>query len=159
MAINFPPTTDQPTDGSFVFTDQGYTYKWYGYWRSSPAVVDPADLVTQDQLTTALAAYLEKAGDVATGSITTPEREIITAMDLSAGPFWTAAGIDIPNPTNCVAGMTGTIRLTGSPTSWGGYFKFVDGAAPAPVSFPAMVPFYVQNATTILVGNAVEGIV
>ena len=33
------------------------------------------------------------------------------------------------------------------------------GNAPAPSSFPAVVPFYVKSPTEVLLGNATEGII
>jgi hypothetical protein len=95
-------------------------------------------------------------GGVVENSVTSPERQITAgSFDISTGCFWTADSIDIPNPTNCVAGMTGTIRFTGTPTSWGSYFKFSDGVAPSPVP-PAIIAFYVQDASTILLGGVLN---
>lgn len=95
-------------------------------------------------------------GGVVENSITTPERQITAgSFDISTGCFWTCGSIDVPNPTNCVAGMTGTIRFTGTPTSWGSYFMFSDGVPPSPVP-PAIIAFYVQDATTILLGGVLN---
>ena len=95
-------------------------------------------------------------GGVVENSVTTPERQITAgSFDISTGCFWTAGSIDIPNPTNCVAGMTGTIRFTGTPTSWGSYFQFSDGVPPSPVP-PAIIAFYVQDASTILLGGVLN---
>ena len=38
MAINFPATTGQPTDGSFTHTAAGVTYKWDGTSWSAAGV-------------------------------------------------------------------------------------------------------------------------
>ena len=94
-------------------------------------------------------------GGIVENSITTPERAITGTFDLSTGPFWTCGSIDVPNPTNAVSGMTGTIRFTGTPTSFGSSFKFVDGVAIAPVA-PAIVAFYVQDTNNILLGNVLN---
>ena len=102
--------------------------------------------------------FLRLSGDNLTGGVTATERTVTAgAFDLATGNFWTAAAIDIPNPTNAVAGMSGLIRLTAAPTSWGGNFKHAGGSATAPTAFPAIVPFYVQATDTILVGKPVEG--
>ena len=95
-------------------------------------------------------------GGVVENSVTSPERQITAGgFDISTGCFWTCGSIDVPNPTNCVAGMTGTIRFTGTPTSWGSYFKFTDGVPPSPVP-PAIIAFYVQDANTILLGGVLN---
>ena len=95
-------------------------------------------------------------GGVVENSITTPERIITDSeFDVSTGPFWTCGSIDVPNPTNAVSGMTGTIRFTGTPTSWGTAFKFTDGV-PVEVTPPAVVAFYVQDSTNILLGGVLN---
>ena len=94
-------------------------------------------------------------GGVVENAVTSPEQAIGASWDISTGCFWTCGAIDIPNPTNCVGGMTGTIRFTDTPTSWGSYFKFSDGTPIAPTA-PAIVAFYVQDATNILVGKALN---
>ena len=101
---------------------------------------------------------LNLTGGAMTGSVTHTERTITAAaFDLATGPYWTAAAIAIPNPTNAVAGMSGLIRLTAAPTGWAGNFKHAGGAWKAPTAFPAIVPIYVAGAAQILVGKAVEG--
>ena len=91
-------------------------------------------------------------GGEVTTSITTPERTITAgAFDLSTGPYWTCGAIAIPNPTNAVSGMAGLIRVTAAPTSWDTNFS----TAPTPTVFPSIIPFYVQSATSIRLGQAV----
>ena len=104
--------------------------------------------------------YFPAAGGELDGVITTPEKTITSlAFDLSEGPFWTCGSIDVPNPTNAVAGMSGLIRFTGPPTSWGFNFKFVGGTGVAPSGLPAVSPFYVKAADEIYVGPAVEELI
>jgi hypothetical protein len=79
------------------------------------------------------------------------------AFDMALGPYWTCGAITIPNPTNPKVNSTGLIRLTAAPAGWGTNFKHAGGSATAPKAFPAIVPFYVQSATVILVGKPVEG--
>ena len=101
---------------------------------------------------------LNLTGGNLTGGVTATERTVTAgAFDLATGNFWTCGAIAIPNPTNAVAGMSGLIRLTAAPAGWGTNFKHAGGSATAPKAFPAIVPFYVQDATTILVGKPVEG--
>ena len=96
--------------------------------------------------------YLLLAGGNLTGGVTQTERTITAgAFDLATGNFWTCGAIAIPNPTNAVAGMSGLIRLTGTPTSWGGNFS----TAPEVTVNPSIVPFYVESATSIRLGRAV----
>lgn len=94
------------------------------------------------------------------GTVSSTERTITaSAFDLSTGNLWTCGAIAVPNPTNGVSGTSGLIRVTAAPTSFAGNFKFPGGAGyTAPTSFPAIIPFYVQNSTTILLGNWTEGI-
>jgi hypothetical protein len=93
------------------------------------------------------------------GTVSSTERTITASFDLSTGNLWTCGAIAVPNPTNGVSGTSGLIRVTAAPTSFAGNFKFPGGAGyTAPTSFPAIIPFYVQNSTTILLGNWTEGI-
>ena len=89
----------------------------------------------------------------------TTERTITAgAFDLSTGNLWTVGAITVPNPTNAAAGQTGAIRITAGPVVWSSNFKFPGGTAPTIATFPAIIPFYVQNASTILMGYVSEGI-
>ena len=80
------------------------------------------------------------------------------AFDLATGNLWTVGAITVPNPTNAVAGQTGAIRITAGPVVWSANFKFPGGTAPTIATFPAIIPYYVQDSSTILMGNVVEGI-
>ena len=101
---------------------------------------------------------LNLAGGTMTGHLSSTERTITAAaFDLNTGNFWTCGAISIPNPTNATAATSGLIRLTAAPTAWGTHFKHAGGSATAPTAFPAIVPFYVQSSTVILVGKPVEG--
>ena len=89
----------------------------------------------------------------------TTERTITAgSFDLSTGNLWTVGAITVPNPTNAVATQTGAIRITAGPTAWGANFKFPGGTAPTIATFPAIIPYYVQDSSTILMGNVTEGI-
>ena len=106
-----------------------------------------ADTVKQDVLPTF------------TTATRTTERTITAgAFDLSTGNLWTVGAITVPNPTNAASGQTGAIRITAGPVVWSGNFKFPGGTPPTIATFPAIIPFYVQDASTILMGNVVEGI-
>ena len=135
--LNFPAS---PTLND-TYTENNVIYTWDGTkWTANNAVN------LDDR-------YVFKAGDVVTGSLTTPERTITAvAFDLATGPYWTCGAISIPNPTNAVAGMTGTIRLTAAPTSWGANFS----TPPAPTVFPSIVPFFVESTSQIRLGTAVS---
>jgi hypothetical protein len=80
------------------------------------------------------------------------------AFDLNTGNFWTCGAIAIPNPTNQVAGMMGSLRVTAAPTSFAANWKHPGGTYTAPTTFPAVAPFYVQASGTILLGSWTEGI-
>jgi len=135
--LNFPAS---PTLND-TYTENNVIYTWDGTkWTANNAVN------LDDR-------YVFKAGDVVTGSLTTPERTITAvAFDLATGPYWTCGAISIPNPTNAVAGMTGTIRLTAAPTGWGSNFS----TPPAPTVFPSIVPFFVESTSQIRLGTAVS---
>ena len=106
-----------------------------------------ADTVKQDVLPTF------------TTATRTTERTITAgAFDLSTGNLWTVGAITVPNPTNAVSGQTGAIRITAGPVVWSSNFKFPSGTAPTIAAFPAIIPYYVQDSSTILMGNVVEGI-
>ena len=92
------------------------------------------------------------------GTVNGTERTITTgSWDLSTANFWTCGAITIPSPTNAVAGTGGLIRVTAAPT-FPTECKFPGGTYTAPTAFPAIIPFYVQNSTTLLMGNWTEGI-
>lgn len=101
----------------------------------------------------------------AAGNINSPERIMAagaSGWDLATGQNWTAGAIAIPQPTNGVAGQAGLIRITAVPSSWpatGGTLKYTGGSAPVIASVPAVIPFYVQDASNVLLGTASEGIV
>ena len=106
-----------------------------------------ADTVKQDVLPTF------------TTATRTTERAITAgAFNLSTGNLWTVGAITVPNPTNAASGQTGAIRVTAGPVVWSANFKFPGGTPPTIATFPAIIPFYVQDASTILMGNVVEGI-
>jgi hypothetical protein len=97
----------------------------------------------------------------ANGGVSTPLQTITaSAFDLTDGVNWTVGAVTVPNPTNGVAGMAGSIIVTAAPTGWGANYKFpspdngvTDGTAPALANFPVVLPYIVQNPTTILIGN------
>ena len=95
----------------------------------------------------------------AVGTVGATETQITAGtFDLSSGNTFYCGAITVPNPTNPVAGQTGLIRLTAAPTGWGANFKFPGGTAPTISAFPAVIPFLVQDATTILMGSVTENI-
>ena len=104
-------------------------------------------------------AALPRTGGQMTGAITTTEVEITSGtFDLTTGNAFYCGAITVPNPSGGVAGQSGTIRLTAGPVVWSANFKFPAATAPTISAYPAIIPFYVQDATTILMGNVTEGI-
>ena len=92
------------------------------------------------------------------GTVETNERTITAgAFDLATGNHWTCGAITVPAPTNATAGTSGLIRITAGPVTWNTVFKFPGGTAPTIASFPAVIPFYVQDSSNILMGNVAEG--
>lgn len=121
--------------------------------------VTDGEFVTPGDLTTELGDYLPLEGGNLTGGVTQTVRAISPSRwDLEEGNLWEVGGIDVPNPSNIVVGMTGAIVLMAAPTSWGGFCKFAGGTPLAPSAFPAVAPYYVRGNNEILIGTAVEGI-
>lgn len=144
IGVGSTPPADAEEGDLWWNTDDGRLYVYYVQGNGQSQWVEAAPNAGFD-------------GGVVNNSITQPVRTITTEFDLSTGPFWTADAIDIPNPTNAVSGMTGTIRLTDAPTSWESSFKFSNGTWSEPSAYPAIVPFYVHDATTIEVGIPTPG--
>ena len=142
-SIEISPTPPSPANpGDLWFnSDDGRLYVYYVQANGQEQWVDASPPYEFD-------------GGVVNQSITTPERTITdSAFDLSTGPYWyCSGGITVPNPTNAVSGMAGTIRLTAAATGWSSNFS----TAPEPANFPAIIPFYVESPTQIRLGNAVE---
>ena len=121
--------------------------------------VTDGEFVTPGDQTTALADYLPLAGGNLVGGVTQTVKAISpSSWDLEDSNLWEVGGIDIPNPSNMVAGMTGAIVIVTAPTSWGSFCKFPDGTPLAPTKTPAVAPYYVRSTNEILIGSAVEGI-
>ena len=146
--------TVQPYDATLLNdADIGVTVQPYDATYLVDADIDvtvqsyDADTVKQDVLPTF------------TTATRTTERTITAgAFDLSTGNLWTVGAITVPNPTNAVSGQTGAIRITAGPVVWSSNFKFPAATAPTIAAFPAIIPYYVQDSSTILMGNVVEGI-
>lgn len=124
---------------------------------------DITDFADGDYATAAQGATADSAaqptGTTYTGTLGTTERTITAgAFDLATGNHWTCGAITVPAPTNATAGTSGLIRITAGPVVWNTVFKFPGGTAPTIASFPAIIPFYVQDASNILMGNVAEGI-
>ena len=121
--------------------------------------VTDGEFVTPGDLTTELGDYLPLEGGNLTGGVTQTVRAISPGRwDLEEGNLWEVGGIDVPNPSNIVVGMTGAIVMMAAPTSWGAFCKFAGGTPLAPSAFPAVAPYYVRGNNEILIGTAVEGI-
>jgi len=114
---------------------------------------------TAAQLSAADSAVQPDSAPTFTATVQTTERTITaSAFDLSTGNNWTVGAITVPAPTNATAGTSGLIRITAGPVVWNAVFKFPGGSAPSISSFPAIIPFYVQTSSVILMGNVAEGI-
>ena len=98
--------------------------------------------------------YLKVEGGNITGPITSVENQISGSWDLSDGPFFRFDGGTVPAFTNAVAGASGLIRVTAAIDGWTGNVVPLDVTLPSPTSFPSIVPYYVQNTGTVLLGTA-----
>ena len=143
----------------------GQLYVWYSdadssQWvNASGGAASPGDGFWQRNGTTLSPDNVADGVNIS-GQTSGTEKSISGYWDLSAGNNWTVGAIAIPDTTNGVTGQSGTLTMTAAPTSWpvGGTLKYPGGNAPAPSSFPAVVPFYVKSPTEVLLGNATEGI-
>jgi len=82
--------------------------------------------------------------------------------NLQNGNFWTLAGITVPVPTNMEAGMSGLIVNTAAatwPAAGGATFQYAANTPPNITEFPAVIPFYCTNNTTIFIGTPTVNIV
>ena len=113
----------------------------------------------QENSTVDTIALQTNGSAVLAGTVSSTERAIgVSDFDLSTGNVWTCDAIAVPNPTNAVAGTSGLIRATAAPISFAANFKLPGGSYTAPTTFPAIIPFFVQDSSTILLGNWTEGI-
>ncbi len=167
--LDTPPAN--PSDGDLWYnTSDGHLYIYYNdgstsQWvASNPGVLpDITNFVKLNDEGTEQAITggggLSIDGITNVDALQTTERTITAgSFDLSLGNHWTCGAITVPNPSNCVAATSGLIRITAGPVVWSDYFKFPGGSAPTITSFPAIIPFYVQSASVILLGNVSEGI-
>ena len=125
---------------------------------TADSALQPADIGTTVQGYDADTVVTDVAPTF-TATVQTTERTITGgAFDLATGNHWTCGAITVPAPTNATAGTSGLIRITAGPVVWNAVFKFPGGTAPTIASFPAIIPFYVESGSVILMGNVAEGI-
>ena len=111
-------------------------------------------------------------GDTMTGNLVMDTANIqgdvnaITAgagnWNLDNGNFWTLAGITVPDPTNMAEGISGLIQNTAAatwPAAGGATFQYAANTPPNITEFPALIPFYCPNNTTIFIGTPTVNIV
>jgi hypothetical protein len=80
-------------------------------------------------------------------------------IDFANGNFWEIGGQAVQNPTNEQPGLAGLlIAQSSAPASFTTQWKHPGGSYTAPTAFPAVAPFVVTAADTILVGSWTEGI-
>ena len=102
--------------------------------------------------------FLPLAGGTMTGTVVDTVRTIQAgAFDLSTGNIWTCGGIDVPNPTETEAGVSGLIFFTDEPTGWGSNFEFPGGTQISPEA-QSIVPFYVRAENQIMIGSPTNDI-
>jgi len=80
-------------------------------------------------------------------------------INFANGNFWEVGGQAVQNPTNEQPGLAGLlIAQSSAPASFTTQWKHPGGSYTAPTAFPAVAPFVVTAADTILVGSWTEGI-
>jgi len=118
------------------------------------------------------ARYVAVAGDTMTGNLVmntaniTGDQNAITAgagnFNLNNGNFWTLGAVVVPNPTNMAEGISGLIVNTAAatwPAAGGATFQYAANTPPNITEFPAVIPFYCTNNTTIFIGTPTVNIV
>jgi hypothetical protein len=116
--------------------------------------------------------FVLTAGDTMTGNLVMDDANIqgavnaITAgagnFDLDDGNFWTLGAVAVPNPTNMAEGISGLIVNTAAatwPAAGGATFQYAANTPPNITEFPAVIPFYCPNNTTIFIGTPTVNIV
>ena len=123
MAINFPSTAGQATDGSYTYTVAGITYSWDGSsWRAAGAGASATDRtlfsVTTNAAGTAALSYNSNSGVF---SYTPPDlTPYLTTSNGGAGSNYDADLLDgqqgayYTNASNLNAGTVPSARLSGS---------------------------------------------
>ena len=117
------------------------------------------------------ARYVAVAGDTMTGNLVMDDANItgaenaITAgagnWNLNNGNFWTLGAVVVPDPTNMAEGISGLIVNTAAatwPAAGGAVFQYAGGAVPNVTQFPAIIPFYCTDNTTIFIGTPTQNI-
>ena len=118
------------------------------------------------------ARYVAVAGDTMTGNLVmntaniTGDSNAITAgagnFNLNNGNFWTLGAVVVPDPTNMAEGISGLIVNTAAatwPAAGGATFQYAANTPPNITEFPAVIPFYCTNNTTIFIGTPTVNIV
>ena len=124
MAINFPATAGQPTNGSYTYTVAGITYSWDGSsWTAAGAGASATDRslfsVTTNSAGSAALSYDNNTGVF---SYTPPDVSVLSGPNINDG---SGSGLDADlldgqhgayyrNADNLSAGTVPSARLTGS---------------------------------------------
>jgi hypothetical protein len=116
--------------------------------------------------------FVLTAGDTMTGNLVMDTANIqgdvnaITAgagnFNLNNGNFWTLGAVVVPDPTNMAEGISGLIVNTAAatwPAAGGATFQYAANTPPNITEFPAVIPFYCPNNTTIFIGTPTVNIV
>ena len=105
--------------------------------------------------------YLPLAGGHMTGGVSSDVGTVPngTGYELHTHNFWEVGAVTVANPitTDLKDGQSGLFILRDAPLAWGTFYKFKGGTPPAPTSYPAVCPFYVNSTGgETYVGPAIE---
>lgn len=141
------------------WTENG-TSIYYNSGNVGIGTTNPGALLDVNGTATFSGTVTITGSNVVDGTIRNNSEQTITAsaFDLATGNYWTCGAITVPAPTNATAGTSGLIRITAGPVVWNAAFKFPGGTAPTISAFPAIIPFYVESASVILMGNVTDDI-
>ena len=165
MVVSATEPAEKSEGDMWYATDVGRSFVYTGseWVDMSPVGSEP---VTPDLQAVTDAGNTTTAGAEFGGTVIGSEVDLDAigrAWDMKTdGNFATTlgggGGFVISNPTNATPGTSGLIRLQGAIGGWGDSFKHPSGSAEVISLYPAVVPFYVQDATNILLGKATQGI-
>ena len=140
-----------PTDADYFYFKKGdgtHTKLPYSVLKANILADVPAPPTPPD-----LTLYIKRTGDRFEGGVTMVPLNGSAGIDLAAGNFFSFGAVDVPVPTNIVEGQSGIFQFVAVPLSFPVEMKLPPNFD---IAAPSVVPYYVDQTGTILLGNPVE---
>jgi hypothetical protein len=130
------------------------------YFNTTPNDVNDGSTITKVCIETGNDGFIRHGSADAVREFLAEEATLTSAAwDISTSNNWTSStSFTVAAPSGAVNGLTGLFRITAGTLVWNSVFKFPGGSAPSITSYPAIIPYYVQDSSNILMGNVTEGI-